>query len=470
MLVAPPSLIAIATLLINDHVLKTFAPSVLTGKLSDFAGLYFAPAVFLVGVFAITFGAVERRPIAVARTVYLVVAAIFAALKLSDATAAPLVSLAARVGFPVVVAVDPTDLIALCVLPFSYAAWSIRLRPDRLRVGWSRRLATLSLAAASIVATSSPPGPSITSLAADLGADTIYATVQYTSAADGVYLLDVVDGSWRRASPLRGELIADPRGTGSVFVLQGDSWAPTLERLGADGRVTRVGPPDPGPRPKVVNVYAPTVVAVAPWDSDVVFFGRNGNLLRTVNGGASWTDIGTPGEVQDIAVSSEPGGLYVLTDRSLYRSKDSGARWTFMATVASASFYDPGGIAVHPRDAGLILIGSRKELLRTTDGGTVLTAVYTEPGPYADSTTWLIRFDPSDDDHVYALPGRGCCPLLESRDRGVTWKSAGIDATEVAIDSQGNVYVVSGARDQVLRRVGEEWVDVTYSLPVKRSR
>jgi hypothetical protein len=101
----------------------------------------------------------------------------------------------------------------------------------------------------------------------------------------------------------------------------------------------------------------------------------------------------------------------------------------------------------------------------------VLTTVYTDTGPAsADGATWSVRFDPSDDDHVYALSGRGCCPLLESADRGLTWSNAGINATEVAIDRHGNVYVVSGLRDRVLRRVGEDWVDATFSLPVQRSR
>src|SRR5437762_1943110 len=45
-LASPLSLAAIAILLINDHLLKQVWPSFLTGKLSDFAGLYFAPVVF----------------------------------------------------------------------------------------------------------------------------------------------------------------------------------------------------------------------------------------------------------------------------------------------------------------------------------------------------------------------------------------------------------------------------------------
>jgi hypothetical protein len=183
-------------------------------------------------------------------------------------------------------------------------------------------------------------------------ADTVYATVEYTGAADGIYALDAADGSWRRVSPMTGALIANPGRTGSVFVLRGDSWAPTVDRITPDGHAARVGPPDRGPRPRVMTLYGPNVLAVAPWDPDVMFLGRNGSLLRTVDGGASWTDIGAPGEIQDIAASSEKGLLYVLTDRSLYRSKDGGERWTFMANVASASFTSPGGIAVHPRDSG----------------------------------------------------------------------------------------------------------------------
>ncbi|HET7846788.1 MAG TPA: hypothetical protein VFL72_04790, partial [Acidimicrobiia bacterium] len=44
--------IAVLTLLINDHVLKGNAPGWLTGKLSDFAGLLFFPflATLIVGL------------------------------------------------------------------------------------------------------------------------------------------------------------------------------------------------------------------------------------------------------------------------------------------------------------------------------------------------------------------------------------------------------------------------------------
>ncbi len=51
-LVHPLSLTAIAVLVLNDHALKATHPSWWTGKLSDFAGLFFFPFLItlLVGV------------------------------------------------------------------------------------------------------------------------------------------------------------------------------------------------------------------------------------------------------------------------------------------------------------------------------------------------------------------------------------------------------------------------------------
>jgi hypothetical protein len=445
-------------------------PSFLTGKLSDFAGLYFAPFVVLTLIFASPIGRAHSKPSHTAFIAYLAVATFFALLKISESTAAPLLAMASSLGFPVLIASDPSDLAALAMLPLSYANLRERISAPAVRPHRFLHVGTLAVAALSIVATSGPPQPSTSGIAIDASGD-VYATVEYTSASDGVYRLDQAAGAWRRVSSEPGQLIGDPREDGSLYILHSDIWAPTVDRLAADGAIVRVGPPDRGPRPRSMILYGPTVLAIARWDPNILYLGRNGSLLRSLDAGASWTDIGAPGEVQDIATSSDRDLLYVLTNRSLYRSKDGGARWTFMASVATSSFAEPGGLVVHPRDASLVLIGSRKDLLRTTDGGTVITTVYTDLGPgSADAGVWSVRFDPSDDNHVFALFGRGCCALIESQDRGLTWSEAGINATEVAVDATGNVYALGSVREKVLRRVGHEWIDVTYSLPVQRSR
>jgi hypothetical protein len=42
----PLTVTCILVLLLNDHLLKGTIPSILTGKLSDFAGLFFFPFLF----------------------------------------------------------------------------------------------------------------------------------------------------------------------------------------------------------------------------------------------------------------------------------------------------------------------------------------------------------------------------------------------------------------------------------------
>jgi hypothetical protein len=264
-LASPLSLVAIAVILINDHVLKQLWPSPMTGKLSDFAGLYFAPYVVLVAIFAMPFGAFRRRPFAVACVAYLAIATAFAALKLSETTAAPLLALASGLGLPVVITVDPSDLTALCTLPLSYAAWTARMRRPAIRPRRLLRTGAFAVAALSIVATSGPSQPSSNDIAIDVSG-TVYAAVEYTTASDGVYRLDQAGGAWRRVSSEPGELIADPREVGSLYVLHSDIWAPTLDRVTADGAIARVGPPDRGPRPRSMTSYGPTVFAIARWD------------------------------------------------------------------------------------------------------------------------------------------------------------------------------------------------------------
>src|SRR4051812_25547573 len=45
------TVVVLAVLLVNDHVLKVMVPSWLTGKLSDFAGLYCLPFALLAATF-----------------------------------------------------------------------------------------------------------------------------------------------------------------------------------------------------------------------------------------------------------------------------------------------------------------------------------------------------------------------------------------------------------------------------------
>lgn len=115
-LVHPIPLTAVVLLIVNDHVWKggRGLPAWVTGKISDFAGLFFFPVLLTVLVehaWRCRGGTASRRRIA--WSCVLLTFAVFTALKSVPAIAA----IASTVIGPIVC--DPTDLVALSALVFS---------------------------------------------------------------------------------------------------------------------------------------------------------------------------------------------------------------------------------------------------------------------------------------------------------------------------------------------------------------
>jgi hypothetical protein len=144
--------LALALLVANDHYLKgaNILPGWLTGKLSDFAGLIVAPVVAAAGVRARSTG--QRG------AVFALVALAFASVKLDAETARLVEQLLRSFGLRSRLWSDPTDLIALAVLPM---AWNILATPcadlqPREESRWRAHIA-IALGAAGCIATSSGP-------------------------------------------------------------------------------------------------------------------------------------------------------------------------------------------------------------------------------------------------------------------------------------------------------------------------
>lgn len=122
-LLAPLPLCALAVLVLNDWLLKgSSAPSWLTGKLSDFSGLFVFPLIATAAFDGLLLGAarlgapvdftLRRWKLAVAIGL---TAGGFAAMKLSATGAAVVARVIGAVFGHAAVAVDPTDLVALVV-------------------------------------------------------------------------------------------------------------------------------------------------------------------------------------------------------------------------------------------------------------------------------------------------------------------------------------------------------------------
>ncbi|GLZ57444.1 hypothetical protein [Micromonospora sp. NBRC 107095] len=149
----PATLVALALLLVNDHVLKAAFPGPVTGKLSDVAGLVLAPPLVAVLLTLLLPRLPARRAASVALTA---VGAGFAVVK-SSGYAAELASSAWTVlAGPSLVRADWTDLLALPALGLAWWSWRrSRGRPVRRRTArLVRMLVVLPPAVFAVAATS----------------------------------------------------------------------------------------------------------------------------------------------------------------------------------------------------------------------------------------------------------------------------------------------------------------------------
>ncbi|MFF0150404.1 hypothetical protein [Micromonospora sp. NPDC005203] len=203
----PATLIALVLLLVNDHVLKAAHPGLLTGKLSDVAGLVLAPPLVAVLLTLLA----PRMPARVAALAGLVAVAAGFALVKSNGYAAELASSAWTVlAGPSLVRADRADLLTLPALGLAWWSWTrSRRRPVRQRTARLVRLLVVLPPAVLAVAATSP---------------IYYPYAVSTAALDGHPAISVGSGysnsDWP-ASPLDGQWAVSEDGAAT--------WRPATE-------------------------------------------------------------------------------------------------------------------------------------------------------------------------------------------------------------------------------------------------
>ncbi|MFQ5341335.1 MAG: hypothetical protein ACE5F6_07285 [Anaerolineae bacterium] len=143
--------------MLNDHLFKAIAPSWLTGKISDFAGLFFFP-FFLAVLLSVLLGRHRRlSPMTIGRTAFTITAIWFALAKATPLGHALTVQvISALLGHEIAVELDPTDLIALAALWPAWRLWCAEVARDNRDVPLRASLIVVVLAALAGVATSPP--------------------------------------------------------------------------------------------------------------------------------------------------------------------------------------------------------------------------------------------------------------------------------------------------------------------------
>ncbi|MFJ3924735.1 WD40/YVTN/BNR-like repeat-containing protein [Streptomyces sp. NPDC090022] len=221
------------------------------------------------------------------------------------------------------------------------------------------------------------------------------------------------------AALLVGALAAPAQAAGGAQDLRGAGWK--LKATGAEARFRGLA----------------AVSRSTAWVS-----GSKGTVLRTVDGGRSWSDVSPPAAVTDglelrdieafdarraVALSIGEG-----EDSRIFRTEDGGATWseTFRNGDARAfydclTFFDPRhGLAVSDP------VDGRFRMLATEDGGRSWRVLPAEGMPaalpgeagFAASGQCLVSAGPRD---VWLATGGGAAGrVLHSSDRGLTWRVA----------------------------------------------
>lgn len=141
-------------------------------------------------------------------------------------------------------------------------------------------------------------------------------------------------------------------------------------------------------------------------------FGGDAPLLRSTDGGASWTDLGVA--MLDLAATSE-GVLYAATELGISRSTDAGTTWVPPLPLTRPAPPHDSIARILASPAGTLLAGGFAGFWRSGDGGESWQS--SNQGLRAQGA-WSVAVTLTGPPTVYTLSGPG---LFRSRDRGATW-------------------------------------------------
>jgi hypothetical protein len=201
---------------------------------------------------------------------------------------------------------------------------------------------------------------------------------------------------------------------------QDDADEPVWASLGPTNGAGKMGP----------FAFHPTIAGTVYAAAD------GGGVWKTTDAGASWAAIGDSmvmNSVLSLAIApSDPNVLYVGTGTDhintfsmgagLLKTTDGGASWS-LPILADPNATSVNSIAVHPLDSQDVLIGTLGGGYRSTDGGATWAKVISIPAIVSD----FVR-DPLRPEVVYASTWLNQNRVLKSTDDGVTWtdKSSGL--------------------------------------------
>lgn len=171
-------------------------------------------------------------------------------------------------------------------------------------------------------------------------------------------------------------------------------------------------------------------VLLDPSDSSTIYIEDRGNIMRSLDGGRTWSRIDPPQRTYSYQLSvsgTEPGTLYAVSfSGQTFKSSDKGESWVQLAALGLAKM-----LVSDPLQPGVLYAAASGGLFQSSDGGTNWRPAHRGLG-----TTHIfeIAVAPSNSSVLYVAGSGG---ISRSTDGGDTWRRLGPQLTGTLETSNG---------------------------------
>lgn len=213
------------------------------------------------------------------------------------------------------------------------------------------------------------------------------------------------------------DIVLDPGNASTVYAASegggvlksgdgGATWSPT----GLGGSVSSLA---------IASTTPPTLYAVP----------FSGGLLKSTDGGMTWrpADVGLPGASKVVIPPAMPTTAYAIGRSGVFRSMNSGDSWVQLTNPLAGRPEGPTSLAVDPRASSTLYLGTSggaTGIFRSTDGGATWNPInegLAFSGVAGLPGITVLAVDPSNTQTVYAGSQFG---ILKSINGGQSWFSS----------------------------------------------